>query len=191
MREADKLAGIYDYLVATVASPVLFDDLLRARVVYSVSAFDKLMHDLISNGMVLAFSGHRVPTAKYLSEPITLAVYQQLSTTVTPPPASIFEQAVQSKLKLLSFQDPDKVSDGLSYIWSEAHKWSAISKGIGLDEKSARTKLRLIVTRRNAIVHEADTDPITHQKIPISRSDTDDIAKFLLDVGEEICRLVS
>jgi len=191
MRDADALTGIYDYLTNTVVTPMSFDDLLRSKIVYSVSAFDKFMHDLIRVGMVQTYTGKRPPTPKYLAVPIPLSTAQQLATTSTPPPEVVFEQAIQSKLRTLSFQDPDKIADGLSYIWAENSKWQRIAVGIGLPENTARTTLRLIAVRRNAIVHEADMDPITGSKLAITRTESDDVVSFLLKVGNEICRLVT
>lgn len=190
MRDAASLTDIYDYLSKTVVVPISFDDLLRSKIVYSVSAFDKLIHDRIRIGMVEIYTGRRPPTSKYLAEPIPLATAQNLATTSTPPPEVIFEQTIQAKLKTLSFQDPDKLADGLSYVWGETQKWRAISMGIGMDEKVARTTLRLIATRRNAIVHEADMDPTTSEKLPITKTECDGVANFLLRVGTEISRLV-
>jgi RiboL-PSP-HEPN len=191
MRSAGDLAEVYDYLNNTVAAPMSFDDLLRSKIVYSISAFDKLIHDRIRIGMVQIFAGKRPSTAKYLGESISLSIAKQLATTSTPPAELVFEQAIQAKLKIVSFQDPDKVTDGLSYIWNETQKWKRISAGIGMDEQSARTTLKLIVARRNAIVHEADMDPTTGLKLPITKTECDDAANFLLRLGTEISRLVT
>lgn len=190
MRDADNLTAIYDYLSQNVSVPMSFDDLLRSKIVYAVSAFDKLIHDLIRVGMVDIFAGRRAATPKYATEPIPLSFAQQLATATTPPAEVIFEQLVRSKLKSISFQDPDKVADGLSYIWNESQKWQRISAGVGIPVDEVRTKLKLIVARRNSIVHEADMDPITNTKYPITKPDSDDTASFLLKIGNEICRLV-
>lgn len=189
--ETNTLTVLYDHLTNTIAVPMSFDDLLRSKIVYSVSAFDKLIHDLVCLGVVQIFTGNRPATPKYLAESIPLSMAQQLTATSIPPPEVIFEQIIRSKLKIISFQDPDKVSEGLSYIWNEKHKWREISAAIGLDENFTRTKLKLIVTRRNAIVHEADMDPITHIKQPITKFECDDVANFLLQVGTAICTLVT
>ena len=191
MREADALIGIYDYLTITVGKAISVDDLLRSRIVYSVSAFDKLLHDLIRIGIVQTYVGSRPATPKFQNEPIPLSVAKQLSSTITPPPEVLLEQIVRAKLKILSFQDPDKLSDGLSYIWAEPQKWQKISARIGIPESTAKTTLRLIANRRNAIVHEADLDPITDQKIPISKNESDDISTFLLNLGKALCDLVT
>ena len=52
-----ELATLHDYLCTNLKSPMNFDDLLRFQIVYSVSALDKLIHDIIRIGMVQIFLG--------------------------------------------------------------------------------------------------------------------------------------
>ena len=59
-----------------------------------------------------------------------------------------------------------------------------------MSDDEAKRKLRLIITRRNAIVHEADLDPVTSQKQSITRAEATDIADFLRALGDRICDLV-
>lgn len=188
---AAKQAGsIYDYLALSVASPLFFDDLLRSQIVYSVSAFDKLMHDLVRIGMVETFTGNRPATNKYLNESISLKTHANLVTTSFPPKEHVFEQALFQKFKTISYQDPEKVADGLSYIWSESQKWQKIAEKMGLSDTEARTTLRLIADRRNAIVHEADIDPMTNTKLNITKLECEEIADFLHKCGNMITDLV-
>lgn len=188
---AAKQAGsIYDYLALSVTSPLSFDDLLRSQIVYSVSAFDKLIHDLVRIGMVETFTGMRPATAKYLNESISLKVHSDLVSATLPPKEHIFEQALFHKLKIVSFQDPKKVADGLSYIWSDKQKWQKIAGKMGLSESVAQTTLKLIADRRNAIVHEADIDPMTNQKSNITKLECVEITDFLLNCGNKIADLV-
>jgi hypothetical protein len=188
---AAELGVLYDHLVAKVAIPNAFDDLLRSQLVYAVSAFDKLIHDIVRIGMVQAFAGSRPATEKYLNEGIQLRQLAQLSPGSTPPPAVAFEQIVREKLSILSFQDPKKLADGLSFIWPETQKWQVLAGALGMSDEDARTTLRLIATRRNAIVHEADLDPVTHNKQAISRHEAEDATSFLRRLGMEICDRVT
>lgn len=190
MRDAAALSDLYTFLSGSVGGPFSFDDLLRSRIVYSVSAFDKLIHDLVREGMVEIYCGKRPPTPKFNSEPIPLQSAFQLSSATTPPAEAIFEGIVRSKLKVLSFQDPDKVSEGLSYIWAEKQKWQKISAAMGMGEGVAKTTLKLIVSRRNSIVHEADMDAITNEKLPITQAVAEDVSSFLLKAGNAIASLV-
>ena len=90
------------------------------------------------------------------------------------------------KLSFLSFQDPDKVADGLSFIWQEPHKWQHIAASIGVDQHTAKTTLKTIVARRNQIVHEADIDLATRQKYLIDKTETETACNFILSCGQAI-----
>ena len=57
-------------------------------------------------------------------------------------------------------------------------------------DEDAKRKQKLIVTRRNAIVHEADLDPVTSKKQAITRAEAADISDFLLALGNRISDLV-
>lgn len=191
IRQATDLGLLYDHLSNTVGIPEQFDDLLRSQVVNAVSAFDKLMHDLIRIGMVRIFENQRPPTGKYLGETVSIQHLPGLAVGAVPPPPVRFEEIVREKLGKLSFQDPTKIADGLSYIWNENQKWQQISLGIGMADDEAKRKQRLIVTRRNAIVHEADLHPVTNQKQAITRAEATDICNFLLALGNRIFDLVA
>lgn len=190
IQQVNELGALHDHLSTLVNIPEQFDDLLRSQIVNAVSAFDKLMHDLIRIGMVKIFENQRPATGKYMGESIAIQHLPLLTASGVPPPAVCFEQIVREKLSALSFQDPTKIADGLSYIWSEKQKWQQIALGLGMSDVDAKTKLKLIVTRRNAIVHEADLDPVSNQKQSITRAETTDIANFLLALGNRICDLV-
>jgi hypothetical protein len=195
---------LFDYLTANVGPAMSFDDLLRFQIVYTVSAFDKLNHDLIRIGMRDCFTGARTATAKYKAETIELQFHEQLAARIEaevtatvlkqppplPPKQFLFEREIQRKLAFLSFQDPDKVADGLSLIWGEKYKWDKIAGQMGITAHTVRTQLRLIVTRRHAIVHEADLDPVLATKNPITRRIAIDSTDFIERCGLAIAHLV-
>ena len=68
IEDAKNLTALYEYLENYITSPLSFEDLLRAQIVYSVSAFDKLIHDVIRIGMLEIFDNRRPSTRKYLAE---------------------------------------------------------------------------------------------------------------------------
>lgn len=188
--EARNLSTLYSYLSETVKAPYAFDDLLRSQVVYAISAFDKLMHDLIRIGMVATFVGHRVPTDRYHVEPITIQFHATLLAATVPPKEYLFEQEIVKRLGRLSFQDPEKVVEGLSLIWDEKQKWAMIAGAMGWDTNDAKTKLKLVAGRRNAIVHESDMHPLTNAKTPITAAECKDVTDFLQLCGRTIAKLV-
>ncbi|MBR8826831.1 MAG: hypothetical protein DSM107014_02830 [Gomphosphaeria aponina SAG 52.96 = DSM 107014] len=190
IEQAKHLTSLYEYLEGSISSP-FSDDLLRAQIVYSVSAFDKLLHDIIRIGIIEIFTGKRPPTPKYLAESISIATYNELmSATKKNPKEHIFEEAVFKKLKTISYQEPEKVAEGLSYIWNEKQKWQQIALKMELDDKTAKNTLKLIADRRNSIVHEADIKPGTNKKYSIHQTDIQSITDFLGQCGKEIVGLV-
>ncbi|MCP6758343.1 MAG: HEPN domain-containing protein [Fischerella sp. CENA71] len=190
IKDAQNLTSLYEYLEFTLKAPLSFDDLLRSQIVYSVSAFDKLMHDVIRIGMLEIFTSKRQPTLKYETESIPISTHLELLSATIPPKEYIFEQTVIKKLKIISFQDPEKIADGLSYIWNEKQKWQQIARKMGMDDKTVKTELKLIANRRNIIVHEADIDPSTGKKYTISKMECQSITDFLCKCGESIVHLV-
>lgn len=190
IRQADELGVLYENLSSLVPIPEQFDDLLRSQIVYAVSALDKLIHDLLRVGMVKMFENQRPPTARYLSETVPIQHLPLLAAGAIPPPPVRFEEIVREKLSKLSFQDPVKIAEGLSYIWDEGQKWQQIALGLGMSDEHARRTQKLIVTRRNAIVHEADLDPVSNQKQAITRVEASNASSFLLALGNRICDLV-
>ena len=141
--------------------------------------------------MVETFTGsRRPPTEKYLNDSISLKVHSELVASAFPPREHVFEQTLFQKFKVISYQDPKKVADGLSYIWNEEQKWQKIAAKMGLPESVARTTLRLIADRRNAIVHEADIDPVTNVKLNITKLECVETTAFLHRCGNEIADLV-
>ena len=187
---ASQLASLFTFVSQQIVSPFSFEDLLRAQLVYTMSAFDKLMHDLVRIGMVQSFMGARPPSPKYLAFPVTLKTHQDITSASIPPQEYHFEQAVFASMKHLSFQDPEKVTDALSMIWIEDHKWQKIAAQMGISIHDAKTTLRTIAGRRNAIVHEADIDPITQAKRNILPSDATIVTDFIKRCGTAIFTLV-
>ena len=188
--ESRHSGAVYDYLCNNVPGPVNYDDLLRYQIVSAVSAFDTLIHDLVRIGMVAAYQGLRPKTDRFTSEPISLSVHEQLASASVPPAAVLFDAEVARKLSHLSFQDPDKVASALSLIWKEKHKWQRVSAALGEQEEQLKSRLRLVLNRRNAIVHECDLDPVTLEKVQISPQDASGAVLLLERCGNAIVPLV-
>lgn len=125
-------------------------------------------------------------------------------------PEYVFEREINQKHAHASFQTPDNISKGLSLIWSENHKWQkitdAIKRGITDDinrgespiiqeyyvkENYIKTELINIVNRRNAIVHQADTDPQTNEKRTIQAEDTLSSIQFIKKLGSAIFNCIN
>lgn len=189
MQDTRNSSVLYDYLHDVVKPPYDYSDLLRWQWAQSVSALDKLIHDLIRIGMRESFDGSRPATAKFLNFAITITAFQQIKQSPLAAPLS-FEQFVTSKNKTLSFQEPAKIADGLSYIWDEQHKWKYISTQMGRSEEDVKTELKNISIRRNQIVHEGDYVASGYSRQTIEKIDTDEVINFIEQLGTAIYNLV-
>ncbi len=184
----DNIDTLYLHLVDTLSfNSSDLEDLLRSQVVYSVSAFDKLVHDLTLAGMLEILNNQRAPTAKYLQFPITVNIYNQLGSMSTE---ILFKSHIQQSHKHLSFQDPDKVSEALSLFWDEEHKWQKIATHLSKDQKNLKIELKNIVFRRNQIVHESDIELSTGNTQRVERVDARRSVDFIKNLGESIYDLV-
>lgn len=189
MQDTRNSSVLYNYLHDVVKPPYDYSDLLRWQWAQSVSALDKLIHDLIRIGMRESFDGSRPATAKFLNFAITITAFQQIKQSPLASPLS-FEQFVTSKNKTLSFQEPVKIADGLSYIWDEQHKWKYISAQMGRSEEDVKTELKNISIRRNQIVHEGDYVASGYSRQTIEKIDTDEVINFIEQLGTAIYNLV-
>jgi hypothetical protein len=189
LKDTETAQVLYTYLDTTVKPPLDYTDLLRWQWAQSVSALDKLIHDFVRIGMVKIFEGTRPMTDKYKSFTIDIQTYNQLNNNIAIA-SSIFEQQVLLKNGFLSFQDPAKISDALSYIWDEKHKWQKIAQQMNQDESLVKTTLKNIVIRRNQIVHEGDYSDTLLQRQEICEQDVIDVITFIKSLAQSIYALV-
>ena len=190
MRYVKELDALFVHLKDTLHLPNDLTDILRAEWVYSVSAMDKLIHEFVRIGMIEAFQGKRVQTSKFASFSIKTNTLLSSLTTTVPPPEYWFEQEIVERHKLLSFQTPEKIADALSFIWDESQKWQKLSDAIGVSQADLTTQLKMIISRRNQIVHEADLDLLTGTKNSIDKVDIDEVISFIETLSEAIFNAV-
>lgn len=191
INETRDLSALYLYLSNQMGIPYAFDDLLRAQLVYSVGAIDKLIHDVIRIGMRDTYLGNRLPTPKYLKDSISLQLHNTLKSATVPPPEFIFETEVSQKLRWQSFQKPSNIAEGLALIWDEKFKWDVIAASMGRPVEDVKFKLNFYSDRRNAIVHESDMDPMTNNKTAIDKAFVTEATDLIENCGKCIVALVA
>ena len=102
-----------------------------------------------------------------------------------------FETAIREKHGHVAFQHPDKIADAVR-LFSSRELWPSVASDLGSTVQDVKDRLRLIVERRNRIVHEADLDPsYPGIRWPISPSDSAEAADFIRDVCEAIHAVVT
>lgn len=190
---------IYDQII--LEYPLLkkeLDDMLRAQVVNIVSAMDCYIHEVVKVGIINTYLGKRTITSKCKNIPITLGnifdiisienEYKRGTPDYEVNIISCLDVLLKQMFKSMSFQSVEKIKDALSYIWNEDHKMQSIVNSIDYDLKGdskqkkieyLEQKLKLIVTRRNQIVHEADWDYVNNCKYIITKEEVDDIILFV------------
>lgn len=181
----------YDYLNNQVKPPYDISDLLRWQWTQSVSALDKLIHDLVKIGLTQEYLNTRQRTDRFLgfSVPMVIHTKIELETNISLK-VLIYQQFITERLSCESYQDPNKIAEALSFIWDEPHKWQKISAEINMSETDTKTKLKSIIVRRNQIVHAGDYIDVSQPKQDINKSDVDDVCKFIFKLGEAIFNLV-
>jgi len=187
-----ELDVLYNYLKNDLHLPDdLTDFLLRAEWIYAVSAMDKLIHELVRIGMIEAFQGRRIRTGKFLSFGVTAKTLTSSLSAAEPPPEYWFEQEVIEKHKTLSFQTPEKIAEALSLIWDEPHKWQRLAASAGTTQADLTAQLKVIISRRNQMVHEADLDLLSGIRNSIDKAGIDEVVPFIEKLSEKIFRACS
>lgn len=199
---------IYDHLEKDLKLPVeVTSDLLRSQIVYTISALDRLIHELVRIGIIEIFNGQRLLTNKFKNHTFKASTLMSIMDTLRSDslpsspeemPEFIINREVVEKLGFLAFHAPDKVKDALSYIWNEPHKMIILAKEMGLrgitdndKQQQLEQTLQLIATRRNQIAHEADVDDITHGRRTITRDMVSDSIDFVENLGNSIYKCVT
>ena len=196
LRTVREMDSLYSHLINDLKLPNDLSDILRAQYVYAVSALDKLIHELVRIGMLQAFVGSRQKTSKFNAFPISLETHYKIQQTFqvgilqAEPPEYIFEQEIIVRHKHLSFQEPEKIADALSLIWEEKQKWQKIALPFNQTDDFLKKTLKLIVQRRNQIVHEADIDLQTNRRNEIEVADVQESVVFISKLGESIFNAV-
>jgi len=190
MRYVKELDALFIHLKDTLHLPNDLSDILRAEIVYAVSAMDKMIHDLVRTGMIEAFQGRRVRTSKFLGFGVSTNTLTTILTIPVPPPEYWFEQEIIERHKTSAFQAPEKIADALSLIWNEQHKWHLLAVAIVIPEQDLTTALKTIISRRNQIVHEADLNLLSGVRNTLNKSETDYVISFIEKLSEEIFKAV-
>lgn len=196
-QQMQDLCGVGDFydrqiVNATAGDALVFDELLRWIWVQSVSALDKLVHDLVLAGMIECYRGVRTPVTKKMQDfSFPYKDISELHTLQEPDRISTLARAIVARNSIFSFQDPVKISDALALISDKSSKWDLIADKIGrLRSEDVQKKLRNIVVRRNQIAHQGDFLPQNQSRQAIKKVDAEDVRSFIEQIGDAIFEIV-
>lgn len=182
MDRARHLGGLHEALSSLTTSAVDASDLLRAQLVLGVSALDYYVHEIAVLGMLAVFEGRRPPTPSFLK--YRVAMDSVLSGTTTT--CGWFESDIRERHCFLSFQQPDKIADAIR-LFSDVKLWQKVALQLAMSEQDVKSRLKLVVDRRNKIAHEADLDPsYPDMRWPITKPDVDQSLAYITQIAESI-----
>lgn len=155
------------------------DELLRAEWVARVSALDLYVHELVAQRMLAIFEGRCSPSQAYKRFQVSNETLERILAAPNPTAAAAaFDLAVREQLSYLTFQEPEKIADGVRRC-SDVELWNEVALKLGATAatkvemaKTLKKELSIIVQRRNRIAHEGDLQPsLLRAPWPIAEGD--------------------
>jgi hypothetical protein len=130
-----------------------------------------------------AYANNEALTPKLLSDDVSLSSALELRDANSVDAILIFRRILSECIRYKSFQHPDKIADGLSYVWAEKHKWQYIAGVLGVPIDYLKGTMESIVDRRNLIAHNADYDESRGEKLPVDKLQALEVVKFLASIA--------
>lgn len=188
------LIGIYNAINSQTTAVVDSSDILRAVIVFSVSALDKFVHDVTRIGMLEIFQGNRPKTDAYSRFQLSMETFTSLQAMDEKDRLNILDEEIWERHSWQSFQRPDKIAEALRLV-TTVKLWDELAKRMQMDAKKLKSRLELIVERRDKIAHEADTIPPS-QRLPerrwtINYQMTEDAIEFMEKIVKAIYDLLT
>lgn len=187
LKRARELGDLASAVAAVTTSVIDVSDMWRAQIVLVVSALDHFIHDITRLGMIEIAKGSRQKTDTYLRFQMPFSAVQSALNGV--PHENWVGETVREKLSWQSFQDPDKLAEAIRLI-SAVKLWEVVGIELDMTAADVKTRLKLIVERRNKIAHEADLDPANPGfRWPINAGMATDTINFVESVGKAVFKV--
>ena len=174
------LGSIADAVDSKTTQGLDLSDILRAELVFAVSALDQFVHEVVRLGMLDSYRGSRLRTKSFLTFQVSLGGM------LDGPDSANGEQWLDDQIRTRngyrSFQTPDNIADAVRLV-SEVQLWNEIANHMSMSSQEVRERLQLIVDRRNQIAHEADVNPSPYEdRFSIDRQMVTETVDFIEDV---------
>jgi len=190
LNQVQQLISLYSFLKQQTKDVVDLSDVLRAGFVFTVSALDYYVHELVRIGMLEVHEGKRPATKSFLR--FTISVESARLAMNNPTDSRWLEDEIRSQHGWRSFQQPENITKAIRLI-SDAKFWGPAAVYMGEnDAVSVARHLALIVDRRNKISHEADMAPtFPGDRWPIDQKLVEETLDFVSRFGEALDSIVS
>jgi len=178
------LGGLHQALTQLTTTALDASDLLRAQIVMAVSALDHYIHEVSRLGMLEVYDGLRTSTPSFDKFQVSMDSVRAHSAGGSGN--AWFESEIREKHSYLSFQHPDRITEAIR-LFSSVQPWPSVAALLQMNTGDVKTRLRVIVDRRNKIAHEADSDPsYPGARWPISKRDVTSAISFIETLCEAI-----
>lgn len=190
LQRVRNLGALHTILSNQITPALDLSDLLRAELVMVVSALDLYVHEAVRLGMLESFRGQRPQTNAFREFRVTLG--GTIQALATPLSDVWLDDQIRDQHSRRTYQNPNDIATGISHI-SNLALWESVAARLQSTSEAVRDRLRLVVERRNKIVHEADSNPAYGQIGVLWVLDpvqTDDAVSFVASVAEAIHAVV-
>ena len=191
-----ELDAIYNHLSSCLHIKDAAIEILRSQIVNSVSAMDRYFHEVVRLGFLEEYHGIRKKTDSFkkwnfscekIAEIIKYSSPSYMPLSVTETVDYVVSTDIQEKNGYLAFQQPSKINDALSIIWTESQKMIKIAHQMSFEpekndndrKKNLEQKIKIISIRRNQIVHEGDIDSVLSSRRSVCKTISDDYIDFI------------
>lgn len=185
-RNFSQARGLLDVAkaIGRMVTPALdVSDVIRASLVAGVSAQDAYFHLVVRELMIEISDGRRPTTPAFGRFLVPMSSVQVASSL---PSQLWLDRVVAEATGHLAFQQPDKIADALRWV-SSLELWNSLAVSLGTTAKALKTRQKLIVDRRNQIVHEADCELVPpYQRRPITEGEVSDALDFLESIAVNV-----
>ena len=181
LQSAGQLGLIYLAFADKVTEVIRLDELLRAELVLAVSAIDCYIHDVVRIGMTRCFSAVGGEPNAYLNFGVSLGLAKRIVAEASEPVRlALVEEEIRRLHGFRTFQNAENISQALALIGVKSI-WDKVGISLSISSSDVRTRLDIIVDRRNRIAHESDIDPIMGigMKYPIDHPMVQQAVDFL------------
>jgi hypothetical protein len=164
-------------------------DILRAALVFSVSAFDTYIHDMVIEAMREMFEELRPRTESFRHQRRNAA--DSFSVSRGQLSCEQFAFYVERRNRLISFQSVKNISNAIRSI-KPIEIWDEVAQKRGILSPALRDSFEVIIQRRNTIVHQADLMPVLAGfRNPIDEQQFDRSHQFLVALAADIDSLLN
>jgi len=175
-----KLGAVYDFWLGQ--APLLqeqLDEVLRAQLVQTVSAFDTFIHDCVRIGIVNNYISSGVMSNSLKNYPIPYEDVKMIDSFSNTGDKALYLDGVIRKINSKdSYQSPTSVEYALGLLGVNSI-WTKVAPGMKMNPEDIKLELANVVNRRNKIAHESDMNILGTSLNPITKNEVDKVIKFI------------